>query len=145
MRKFEFLQLLEVHPWLHPNPSFVYISFSRINGFQCQMIYLPGNNLLSGWQNPSEFKKRVLRHNIHQNSQINSKNYKAHKKKKRIEFLKYQLSNWIMITDETKNLIAKVRKRRWNLLFVVLLNSEASDGFGVFVPRAIEIAELHPN
>lgn len=56
----EFLQLFEVHPWLHPNFSFIHPFLTSINSLQSKMIHHTSNNLLFGIDNSSKLKKGIL-------------------------------------------------------------------------------------
>nr|AFK33717.1 unknown [Lotus japonicus] len=60
MSKLEFLQLYEVHPWLHPNFGFINLLLSAINCFQCKIIYFTCYHLFLGFQYPCKFKKGIL-------------------------------------------------------------------------------------
>lgn len=57
---FEFLQLFEVHPWLHPHFGFINLFHTTITGFQCKMIQLTGNYLFFSFQHPLKFQKTIL-------------------------------------------------------------------------------------
>lgn len=51
MNLLKFLKLLKIHPWLHPDFSFVYLAFTPINCLQCKIVHLASYYLFFGLHN----------------------------------------------------------------------------------------------